>query len=289
MAGVVERGADGGDLAVHHPRRRHDVGAGVGLGHRGPGVEVDGGVVVDVAVGGRARRSGRGRCTRRGRGRPCSDDVVADLVPQVAQRDLHDAVGVPGPGALGVLVLRDAEQDDAGDAEVGQLGDLLAQRLAGVLHDAGQRRSAAARRCPRGRTAGRQVVDRQRVSATSRRRAGVRRSRRSRRWGKAMARQATGLTAQSERKRGRRGSRRPARSTTRSAAGKVKAAVMPPGTATTRRPAARAASTPLGRSSSTTQRPGLGAELAGTRRGRGRARGLVRSGPTRSRVTIAAK
>ena len=65
--------------------------------------------------------------------------LVADVVAQVAQGHLHDAVGVPRPGALGVLGGGHAEEDHAGDAEGGQLGDLLAQRLAGVLHDAGQR------------------------------------------------------------------------------------------------------------------------------------------------------
>ena len=40
------------DLPVHHPAGRHDVRPGVGLGHRGPGVEHDGGVVVDLAGGG---------------------------------------------------------------------------------------------------------------------------------------------------------------------------------------------------------------------------------------------
>ena len=67
-------------------------------------------------------------------------EVVADLVAQVAQGELHDAVGSPGARALGILRRGHAEEDHAGDAEGGELGDLLAQRLAGVLHDARQRR-----------------------------------------------------------------------------------------------------------------------------------------------------
>ena len=47
-------------------------------------------------------------------------------------------VRVPRAGALGVLVGGHPEEDHAGDAEGGQLADLLAERLAGVLHDAGQ-------------------------------------------------------------------------------------------------------------------------------------------------------
>ena len=66
---AVEGAADGADLAVHHPAGRHDVGAGRRLGQRHPLVELEGGVVVDRAVGAAARRSGRGRCTRRGTGR----------------------------------------------------------------------------------------------------------------------------------------------------------------------------------------------------------------------------
>ena len=55
-------------------------------------------------------------------------------------------VGVEGAAADGVLVRRHAEQDDGAHAEGGQLGDLLAQALAGVLDDAGQRRRSAAAR-----------------------------------------------------------------------------------------------------------------------------------------------
>ena len=129
---------DGGDLAVHHPGRGDDGRARVGLGDRHPPVQLDGRVVVDlaprredaaVAVVGVLVEAQVGD----------EHDVVAHLRDEVAQRDLHDAVGVPRLRALGVLRGRHAEEDDARDAQRGQLGDLLAQRLAGVLHDAGQR------------------------------------------------------------------------------------------------------------------------------------------------------
>ena len=130
---------DGPDLAVHHPRGRHDVGAGVGLRQRRPGVELDGGVVVDVAC----RRQHAavavvGVLVEAAVGH--EHHPVAHLVAQVAQRDLHDAVGVPGLGPGGVLASRHAEQDHAGHAERGQRRHLLAEALTGVLHDAGQRR-----------------------------------------------------------------------------------------------------------------------------------------------------
>ena len=49
---VVEGSADRGDLAVHHPRWGAHVGPGVGLRDRGLAVDLEGGVVVDRALGG---------------------------------------------------------------------------------------------------------------------------------------------------------------------------------------------------------------------------------------------
>ena len=70
-----------------------------------------------------------------------STTLVADVVAQVAQRDLHDAVGIPRPRALGVLGGRHAEEDHGRARRAPASScDLLAQRLARVLHDAGQRR-----------------------------------------------------------------------------------------------------------------------------------------------------
>ena len=46
VAGVVQGGPDGSDLAIHHPGRGRHVDPGVGLGHRGPRVELERGVVV---------------------------------------------------------------------------------------------------------------------------------------------------------------------------------------------------------------------------------------------------
>ena len=70
---------------------------------------------------------------------------VADLVAQVAQRDLHHAVGVVGSRAAGVLGGGDAEEDHRGHAEVGEGAHLLAEALLGVLHDAGHRRDRLGR------------------------------------------------------------------------------------------------------------------------------------------------
>ena len=51
VAVLVERGADGADLAVHHPARGDHVGPGLGLGQSHLLVQLDGGVVVDTPVG----------------------------------------------------------------------------------------------------------------------------------------------------------------------------------------------------------------------------------------------
>ena len=44
-------------------------------------------------------------------------DLVADGVGERSERDLHDAVGVRRPAALGVLRQRDAEQHERGHPE----------------------------------------------------------------------------------------------------------------------------------------------------------------------------
>ena len=65
------------------------------------------------------------------------DEVVADIVAEVAQGDLHDAVLRPRLRSLGVLNLRNAEQDHAGHAELDQPPRFGAHALAAVLCDTG--------------------------------------------------------------------------------------------------------------------------------------------------------
>ena len=111
------------------------MGAGLGLGHRHVGVEVERGVVVDVAVVvEQPAVAVVGVLVEAQVGH--DHDVVAQVAAQVAQGHLHDPVGVPRLGARGVLAGGDAEQDERPHAEVDLLVGLLAQRLAGVLHDA---------------------------------------------------------------------------------------------------------------------------------------------------------
>ncbi len=114
------------------------MGAGFGLGDRGACVDLEGGVVVDdtvvaddaaVAVVGVLVDAQVGH----------QHDVVAEVGAQIAQCDLHDAVGVVGAAPDRVLGLRHAEQDHGTHTEVGERGHFVAQRLTGVLDHAGQR------------------------------------------------------------------------------------------------------------------------------------------------------
>ena len=135
---VVERGTDGGDLPVHHARRRDDVGPGGGLSDRDAPIELERGVVVDAAfaiedaampvvgvfVDTQIRAQHHG---------------VAEVVAQVTQCDLHDAVGIPRPRPGRVFVSRNPEQDDGRNAQVDELRHFFAQRIAGVLNHTGER------------------------------------------------------------------------------------------------------------------------------------------------------
>ena len=158
--------------------------------------------------------------------------LVADVVAQVAQRHLHDAVGVPRARALGVLGGRARRR---GSRRGRRARPARRPPCAATRGCAARRRAALAigwgssmpSRTNSGAIRSSTVS---RVSATRRRRAGVRRSRRRRRWGKLTA-PAYGRPARVRRARpqarrrpsGRRG--RPGRasaseSTTRSAWGK---------------------------------------------------------------------
>src|SRR5436309_907955 len=83
------------------------------LCHCGAGIQLDGAVVVDGPV--RSQHAAVpmvGVLVEAKVGH--EDELVADLVAEVTQGDLHDAVGVPRFGALGVLAGRDAEKDHSG-------------------------------------------------------------------------------------------------------------------------------------------------------------------------------
>ena len=147
---------DGRDLAVHHPAGGDDVGAGVGLGHGGPGVELEGGVVVDLAVGRDDRRSGRGRCTRRRTGRRCSTRSSPTSARRSRSATCTMPSGSQAPEPSASLVAGTPKRITPGTPRSASSAHLLAERLPGVLHDAGQAGDRLRLgRCPPARTAGR--------------------------------------------------------------------------------------------------------------------------------------
>ncbi len=123
-----------------------------------------------------APRSGRGRCTRRGTRSAISTSVVADVVAQVAAAPPARCPRGRSRPSPRRPCGRDAEQDHARDAEVGQLGAPPCARDSRVCCDHARACEAIGcglGRCPRARTAappGRRPTTR--VSATRRRRAG---------------------------------------------------------------------------------------------------------------------
>ena len=110
--------------------------------------------------------------------------VVAEVLGQIAQRDVEDAVlGNAGrTGGVLVLVARHPEQHQPADAGGHRVGGRPAQRVAGVLHDAGHGRDRrAVPSMPSATNIGNtKCLGSSEVCATSRRIAGVDRSRRGR-------------------------------------------------------------------------------------------------------------
>jgi hypothetical protein len=60
-------------------------------------------------------------------------DLVAEVAGEGLEGPLHDPLGRPCLGALGVLGRRHAEQQQRRDTQRGQLGGLLPQAVEGVL------------------------------------------------------------------------------------------------------------------------------------------------------------
>jgi hypothetical protein len=126
---LVERLADGADPAVHHVGRRDDVGAGRGVRERRPGQVGERAVVVDLDEAGRI---GPQRAAVPVLGVLAEADVGPQrqgrqLPAERGQRARHRAGRIPGGRPLGVLAVRQAEQDDARHA-----GGL---QVAALLHD----------------------------------------------------------------------------------------------------------------------------------------------------------
>ena len=138
MTTAVECGTNRADLTVHHPRRRDHIGPGARLAERDRRVAFERRVVVDGTLGGQQSAVAM-----------ISELVeaivghehhrVADLVAQVPQRGLHDAVGSVGTGTARILRGGDAEQHHRRHTEPGELAHLFAQAFLAVLCDARHR------------------------------------------------------------------------------------------------------------------------------------------------------
>ena len=112
------------DAAIHHVRRRDDVGAGRRVRQRRAREELDGGVVDDFAVDEQAAVAVRGVLAQAHVG---DDEQVRHFLLERAHRGLHRRVAIPGRRAGRVLAVRQPEQQHAGYP--------VGLRRRGFLHD----------------------------------------------------------------------------------------------------------------------------------------------------------
>ncbi len=127
QARLVEGAADRPDAAVHHVGGRDEVGACLGVRHRHPREQVDRRVVVHIAV--RAEHAARAVVRELAEADVRDDRQLGRRGADRADAALHDAVVVPGARALRVLGARQAEQEDAGAARLGDLHRLLGEAI----------------------------------------------------------------------------------------------------------------------------------------------------------------
>ena len=133
MPRTIQRRADGRHLTIHHAAGSHHLAAGISLGHCGLGVERQGGVIVNVAIGAHNAAMTVGGVLVHAE---VGDEhhLLSHLVAQVAQGGLDDAVRVERTGPHLVLVGGHPEQHHSRHAQCRQLRHFLADRLSGVLH-----------------------------------------------------------------------------------------------------------------------------------------------------------
>ncbi len=145
--------ADRGDAAIHHVRRRDDVCAGHGVRERRLCQVHHGDVVDDVLSLDDAAMAMRRVLAQADVG---DDDQVLDLAFERANRVLDRSVGVRRSRARCILVGRQAEQQDGGNAVGLRCGRFLDRLIHRELKDPGHRRHLASHALsPRRRTAGR--------------------------------------------------------------------------------------------------------------------------------------
>ena len=132
--------ADGGDAAVHHVAGRDDVGSGLGQADSGAGEQFERGIVVDFES--IAALDDDAAVTVAG---VLAEADVSDKdkffggrgLAKSAQALLDDAAVTPGAGALLVLGFRQAEQQQAADAEARGFFSFFDRFVDGEVEDAG--------------------------------------------------------------------------------------------------------------------------------------------------------
>ena len=127
---AVERGANGADHAVHHPAGGHDTGACLCVADRLPGQQLQRGVVVHVhstrMIVDDAAVTVIGVFAKADIG---NDEQVRCCVLRGLHRLLHDAAVAVRIAALRILLSRDAEENNASQAETGRLAGLFSYQI----------------------------------------------------------------------------------------------------------------------------------------------------------------
>ena len=131
---VVQRLADGPDLAVHHGRRRRKVSPGLHVGNGGLAQQLQGLVIVYPVIGDHAAVAVVGVLAHANVG----DHHHAGMVLlDHADSFLHDSLGIVALSAQRVLLGRQPEQQDGGDAQLRSLANVFRQHVQGHLELAG--------------------------------------------------------------------------------------------------------------------------------------------------------
>ncbi len=130
--------ADGADAAVHHVAGRDDVGAGFGVAGGGAGEEFERGVVQDADAAFVALDDAAMAVRHVFAQADVGDDQqFRQFLFEQAHGLLDDAVGGISAGGLGVLGIRDAEQQNGGHAEFMGAGGVADQFIGRKLENAG--------------------------------------------------------------------------------------------------------------------------------------------------------
>ena len=134
---LVEGGAQGSDLAVHHGGGGHDVGAGLSVGEGDAGEVVEGGVVVDLTGG---VEGAAVAVVGVGADADVADDgEVGEIFFDSGDGLLNGAVGVVGGVAVGIFFVGfgEAEEEDAAESGLNEGVEVVEELVDGEAGLAG--------------------------------------------------------------------------------------------------------------------------------------------------------